>query len=118
MQSHLSIRVKTIPPLHLPRANHTEKRWGDVSRAIASIAHADGFIQGADVDKLSVEETTQLHPLGAILWRGNSRDSAERLKTLGWKTSGKKIAGSLPAMVEYEAKAGDAERQKLTFEHK
>jgi hypothetical protein len=100
------------------RANHTEKRWGDISRAITKIAHASGLIQTATVDKLSVEETTLLHPWGAILWGGNSRGSAERLKTLGWKTSGKRVADSLPAMVDFEANAEEGQRQKLTFSHK
>jgi hypothetical protein len=99
-------------------ANHTEKRWGDISRAVTKIAHTRGLIATDLVDKLSVEDATALHPWGPILWGGNSRGSAERLKTLGWKVSGKSIADSLAAMVEFEATADEGMRQKLTFAHK
>jgi hypothetical protein len=96
----------------------TEKRWGDISTAVAKIAHDSGLIKSTEVDKLSVEEATALHPWAPILWGGNSRGSAERLRALGWKSKGKTIAESLPGMIEFEAKADERQRQELTFSHK
>ncbi|RDI82776.1 hypothetical protein Vi05172_g7202 [Venturia inaequalis] len=95
-----------------------EFRWSSISHAVSHLAHTSGLLQTASVDKLSVEEATQIHPWGAILWGGNSRGSAERLKMLGWKAAGKRVEGSLAEMVEFEVKAGEGERQKLTFEGK
>ncbi|KAF2498522.1 NAD(P)-binding protein [Lophium mytilinum] len=95
-----------------------EFRWGDISEAVAKIAHDKGLIATADVEKLSPEEATAIHPWGTILWGTNSRGSAERLRALGWKTSGKSIADSLPAMVAFEAAAEEGQRQELTFADK
>jgi hypothetical protein len=56
-----------------------------------------------------------LHPWGAMIWGTNSRGKAELLKELGWKTSGKSWVDSIEAMIDFEAGAGEGDRQKLTF---
>jgi hypothetical protein len=55
-----------------------------------------------------------MHPWAPILWGGNSRGSAERLKALGWKSSGRGFAESLPEMIDAEVE-GRGLGQKLTF---
>ncbi|KAF2805984.1 NAD(P)-binding protein [Mytilinidion resinicola] len=97
---------------------NNEFRWGDISEAVAKIAYGKGLINSAEVDKMSPDKVTEMHPWGTILWGTNSRGSAERLRALGWKTSGKSIADSLPAMVDFEAAANEGQRQKLTFADK
>jgi hypothetical protein len=55
-----------------------------------------------------------MHPWVPVLWGGNSRGSAERLKALGWKGSGKSFSESLPDMIDAEV-GKQRLNQKLTF---
>lgn len=66
------------------------------------------------VDKLTVEEASAMHPWAPVLWGGNSRGSAERLKALGWNGSGKSFSESLPDMIDAEV-GKQGLNQKLTF---
>ncbi|KAF2034233.1 NAD(P)-binding protein [Setomelanomma holmii] len=94
-----------------------EFQWKDVSIAIAKVAHAKGLLKSDQVEKITVEEASAMHPWALILWGGNSRGSAERLRALGWKSSGKSFAEGLPDMID--AEVGEQEPgQQLTFAQK
>ncbi|KAH7394273.1 hypothetical protein DE146DRAFT_765969 [Phaeosphaeria sp. MPI-PUGE-AT-0046c] len=86
----------------------------DVSIAIAKTRHAKGLLKSEQVDKLTVEEATRIHPWAPILWDGNSRGAGERLKELGWRSDGKTIFDSIPEMIDAEV-GKHGQSQKLTF---
>jgi hypothetical protein len=94
----------------------SSQQWKDVSIAIAKIAHAKGLLESDQVDKITVDEATAMHPWAPILWGGNARGSAERLKGLGWKSSGKGYLESLPEMIDVEV-GKEGLGQQLTFAH-
>jgi hypothetical protein len=85
-----------------------------MSVAIAKAAYAKGLLGSDQVDKITVESAAAMHPWAPILWGGNSRGSAERLKLLGWKSSGKGFLESLPSMIDAEV-GKEGLGQKLTF---
>jgi hypothetical protein len=93
-----------------------EQKWGDVSVAIAKILHEQGIIKSDEVDKLSVEDASAVHPWAPLLWGGNCRSSADRLRGLGWKPSGPTLYHSLPAMIEQEVKFLGKQSSRPTFD--
>jgi hypothetical protein len=72
------------------------------------------LLKSDQVDKITVEAAAEMHPWAPILWGGNSRGSAEGLKILGWKSSGKGFTESLPSMIDAEV-GKEGLGQKLTF---
>lgn len=93
-----------------------EFKWGDISSAVAKTAFEQGFIKTADIEKLSVQEASTLHPWAPLIWGGNARSRADRLYTLGWKPQGPGIYDSLPSTVTEEAKTLGIQGQRLTFD--
>jgi hypothetical protein len=92
----------------------SRQQWKDVSIAVARAAHAKGLLKSDEVDKLSVEEATKMHPWAPVLWGGNSRGTGERLKALGWKSDGRSLFDSIPEMIDAEV-GKQGQGQKLTF---
>jgi nucleoside-diphosphate-sugar epimerase len=79
--------------------------WTDISEKVAQIAKGYGKLEVADIDRLSVEEACKFHPWAPVLWGGNCRSRASRLRSLGWKPEGPAIGEALPAMVKAEIDA-------------
>jgi len=75
-----------------------------------------GLIKSAEVDKLSVEDASAQHPWAPLIWGGNCRSRADRLRSLGWKPQGPTLYESLPAMINEEVKSAGTQTQKLTFD--
>jgi nucleoside-diphosphate-sugar epimerase len=92
-----------------------EHTWKDVTAAIAKIAHKAGALKSADIDKLSVEDASAVHPWAPLLWGGNCRSRGDRIRALGWKPTGPKIYDSLPEMVSYEIKNMGTQSSSTTF---
>jgi nucleoside-diphosphate-sugar epimerase len=82
-----------------------EHVWGDLSRAIAQKAKAKGYLKTDEVDDLSNEEVTKLHPFGHVLWGTNSKGKAERARKLGWTPKHEPLLDTLDSLIEKEAKA-------------
>ncbi|KAF8544786.1 nucleoside-diphosphate-sugar epimerase [Trichophaea hybrida] len=79
--------------------------WGDLSREIAKRAKAKGYLKTDEVDDLSNEEVTKLHPFGHVLWGSNSKGKAERARKLGWTPKEASLWDTLDETIEQEAKA-------------
>jgi hypothetical protein len=77
-----------------------EFAWKEIVGQLAQVLHADSKIPSSDIDHLSVEEATKLHPLAPVLWGGNCRSRASRLRALGWKPNVTTVSSSLPEMVK------------------
>lgn len=75
---------------------------------MAKHLHEKGALSSADVERMPVEEASGHHPWAALIWGGNCRSRAERLKGLGWKATGPSIYDSLPAMMDEEIKLAKA----------
>lgn len=66
---------------------------------------AKGHIESDAVLPLSIEEVTNIHPFGAILWGSNSRSVASRArKELGWNPVAPSLDEILDALIDAEAK--------------
>lgn len=92
------------------------QKWGDISVAITEILHDQGAIQSAEVDKLSVADASALHPWAPLIWGGNARSRADRLRGLGWKAGGKDVFDSLLDMVAEEVRNLGRNEAKTTFD--
>ncbi|RDW91574.1 hypothetical protein BP5796_02739 [Coleophoma crateriformis] len=79
-------------------------KWGDVAAAISKQLSAKGAIPTAEVDKVPVEDASAYHPWAPLLWGGNSRVRADRLRALGWGPKHLDILASVPEMVAQEIK--------------
>jgi nucleoside-diphosphate-sugar epimerase len=79
--------------------------WKDISYKIAEILNEKKQLETPDVDQLSVDEASKLHPWAPVLWGGNCRSRASRLRSLGWKPTGPTVAKCLPSMIESETLA-------------
>jgi hypothetical protein len=93
-------------------AEHT---WRDVTAEIAKIAHEAGAIKSTEVDRLSAEDATAVHPWAPLLWGGNCRCRGDRIRALGWTPRGPTIFESLPEMVNFEIKALGTQSSATTF---
>ncbi|KAF7718836.1 Uncharacterized protein PECH_007145 [Penicillium ucsense] len=82
-----------------------EFAWREVSEAIAQLVKEEGKLEAADVDPLSVDEALKFHPWAPVLWGGNCRSRASRLRSMGWKPEGPTLWEALPAMVKAEIAA-------------
>ncbi|KAJ5735851.1 uncharacterized protein N7483_000976 [Penicillium malachiteum] len=82
-----------------------EFAWKDIAAKITEIAKDLGKIESAEVDELSVEEASKFHPWAPVLWGGNCRSRATRLRSLGWKPEGPTVWEALPAIVKAESNA-------------
>jgi len=91
-------------------------KWGDISALITKVLFDQGLVKSAEVDKLSVEEAQIQHPWAPLLWGGNSRGQADRLRRLGWKVAGPDIFASLPVMVAEEVRNFGTQSSLLTLD--
>ena len=92
------------------------QKWEDVAAAISTFAASQGLIKSAEVDKLSVDDASTLHPWAPLLWGGNCRSRSDRLQQLGWKPQGPNVMDSIPSMVLQEAKTLGSQASKTTFD--
>lgn len=80
--------------------------WGDVQRAVAKVAHEKGYLPTAEVDTLSFDEASKLHPFLPALVGGNSLGTAIRArKLLGWNPTRQGLLDLIPDIVDEEARA-------------
>ena len=68
------------------------------------------------MDQLSVEEASAFHPWAPVLWGGNARSRADRLRQLGWKPKAGQLSENLPAMIAEEEKSIGQQTNKATFD--
>ncbi|KAJ6166827.1 hypothetical protein N7470_002274 [Penicillium chermesinum] len=73
-----------------------EFSWKEVSEKVAQAASQEGKIATAEVEELSVEEALKFHPWAPVLWGGNCRSRASRLRALGWEPEGPSIWETIP----------------------
>jgi nucleoside-diphosphate-sugar epimerase len=79
-----------------------EFKWGDFHKKIAEILYAKGVIKSADVEEKTAEDASEIHPWGPILWGGNARTRAERLRNLSWTPKETDAHESLAEMADFE----------------
>lgn len=77
-----------------------EFAWKDVASQLAKILHASGKISSSHVDQLSAEDASKLFSWAPVLWGGNCRSRASRIRELGWKPAVTSPSASLPEMVK------------------
>lgn len=92
-----------------------EHTWDAVVKEIAKIAQAHGALPSDQVDKLSIETASGVHPWAPLIWGGNCRSRADRFGATGWKPTGPTIYKSLPEMVDFEINALGAQSAHTTF---
>ncbi|KAH0566351.1 hypothetical protein GP486_000257 [Trichoglossum hirsutum] len=97
-------------------AEAAEHRWGTIIAALAGILFSKGRVSTPEVDKVSAEDASRLHPWGPLLWGGNCRSRAERIRKLGWEPRGPGIDSCLEEMVDKEIEAFGTGEKKLTFD--
>jgi hypothetical protein len=77
-----------------------EFAWREISGELAQLLHAQGKIASSVVDQLTVEEATKVHWWAPVLWGGNSRSRASRIRTLGWRPDATTVSPTLPGMIK------------------
>ncbi|KAL8780724.1 MAG: hypothetical protein Q9213_006337 [Squamulea squamosa] len=81
-----------------------EHIWGEISKAVASAAHKQGFIPSDKVEVHSNDEINEMCQAGTMLWGANSRCRAVRARELlGWSPRGKSIEDEIPDTMAFEA---------------
>ncbi|OBT63732.1 hypothetical protein VE03_06161 [Pseudogymnoascus sp. 23342-1-I1] len=85
-----------------------EHSWVEVGRDIALVVAERGIKVSTEVDQLSAEDATKLHPWAPMLWGSNARSRADRLRGLGWKPVAPSLKESLGEIVDVEIKALEA----------
>lgn len=81
-----------------------EHSWAEVGRDIAKVVAERGVKVGADVEQLTVEAVAALHPWAPLLWGGNARSRATRLRSLGWSPLAPSLKENLGEIVDVEIK--------------
>ncbi len=76
--------------------------WNTATPALAKILYQKGAIQSAEIDKISIEDAKKLHPFSFVLWGGNARSRAERLRKLGWQPKAKSVWDWMETIVDDE----------------
>lgn len=67
----------------------------EVAEELVKEMIANGAVASPDVEHLSLEEGSQVHPYAGILWGTNLRVAASRLQRLGWKPKEVDVFGTL-----------------------
>ena len=82
-----------------------EDQWGHVSKRIASEGHKQGLFVSDNVASISEQEANQVTKHGAELLGGNSRQRANRARTLlGWEPKDLSLFEGIADLVTIEAK--------------
>ncbi|KAJ5107200.1 hypothetical protein N7456_003875 [Penicillium angulare] len=79
-----------------------EFTWKTISEKVTELAHKQGKLATAEVEELTVEDAVKFHPWAPVLWGGNCRSRASRLRALGWKPEGPTVWETLPSIVDFE----------------
>lgn len=79
--------------------------WADISKRIAQICKAKGFIESDEVESLTPEKVKEFAPTGHLEWGANSRGKSLRAGKLGWKPKHPSLLDSLDQEVDMAAKA-------------
>lgn len=82
-----------------------EHSWAQVGRDIAAVVAERGIKVEAEVEQLTVQDAATVHPWAPILWGGNARSRAQRLRALGWSPVAPSLKESLEEIVDIEIKA-------------
>jgi nucleoside-diphosphate-sugar epimerase len=69
--------------------------FADIVAAVAKKMQEKALIKTADVDRLSIEDGTRIHPWAPIMWGTNLRVSGSRLRLLGWTPEGPDVLGTI-----------------------
>jgi hypothetical protein len=77
-----------------------EFAWREISAELAHLLHAQAKIASSEVDKITVEEATKVHWWAPVLWGGNSRSRASRIRTLEWIPDITTVSPTLPEMIQ------------------
>lgn len=86
-------------------AENGEFRWGDMAQKVAKEVQKQGYIETADLDRLTMEAADKEIDNGGKKWGLNSRCRAIRARKLfQWQPHGEGIETLLPSIVEQEAK--------------
>lgn len=59
--------------------------FAEVVPKLVEVLKKKGLVQSNEIEQLSVEESTKIHPHGAFVWGSNSRCQASRLQEFGWR---------------------------------
>jgi hypothetical protein len=86
-------------------AESGEHTWSAIASGIATLAAARGISVSPEVEQLTPEEATKVHPWATYIWGGNCRSRADRLRSMGWKATAPSLVESLPEIVDIEIKA-------------
>jgi len=93
-----------------------EFTWTSAASKITSTAYSLGYLTSSNVEKLTVAEASIIHPWAPIIWGGNCRSRAQRLRSMGWVPKGVSFESSLTAIIEAEMKELSIVKGKTTFE--
>lgn len=77
-----------------------EFAWREISAELAHLLHAQAKLASSEVDKLTVEEATKVHWWAPVLWGGNSRSRASRIRTLEWMPDITTVSPNIPEMIQ------------------
>ncbi|KAL2864397.1 uncharacterized protein BJX67DRAFT_361540 [Aspergillus lucknowensis] len=66
----------------------SELAFKDIAEEVARVLHGKGLIQSNEIDRLDAEAVSKIWSPGPLIWGGNARARAERLRELGWIPSG------------------------------
>ncbi|KAE8451357.1 hypothetical protein EG329_003986 [Mollisiaceae sp. DMI_Dod_QoI] len=70
----------------------------DIVERIAKEMFDRGMIPSVEIEQITAEQATEMHPWGVFMWGSNMRSRAERLKGFGWEA---KQAGIVDAVPEF-----------------
>lgn len=99
-------------------AENGEMGWGAMARSVAKTLHEAGALSTAEVDVLSVEEATEVHPFIGKVAGLNSRSRATRArKVLGWQPKVEDFETVLRETVEEELKAKQTRMEEIEQGH-
>lgn len=59
--------------------------FAEIVPKMVEVLKRKGLINDAELDQLSEEEATAVHPYAMLIWGANSRCRASRLRALGWE---------------------------------
>ena len=69
---------------------------------MTKLLHAKGAIASTSIDKISGEEAGKYHPWAPILWGGNARSRAQRLREIGREAKEKSVWEEMEVVVDNE----------------
>ncbi|CZR55030.1 related to nucleoside-diphosphate-sugar epimerase [Phialocephala subalpina] len=77
-----------------------EYKFRDIVERIVMEMRKRGTIPGLEIEEITAEQATEIHPWGPIMWGSKMRTRASRLRGFGWEAKQASVVDAVPELFD------------------